>query len=154
MFTLLTPWIVTDFRYLRVAYPDYQVYEVNQPNPARRGSWTVEQQKAKYGNRYITSVEELGHLKEPLLYYGFEESPPVANLRRLVGFMPLPALRAKIDKMLTKVAQGGQFTESWMWGDPHFLFTPVLKLGHYRVDEVTSLPANPTERFKAPKSQH
>lgn len=136
-FTLLTPNDVSDFRYLRVAYPDLPVFNVHQ-EPAWGDSYRrAPRQRLHYGNHFIGSLDELRRLEGPFIYYGFTSNFPVANLRALIKALPIPSdLTAWILAQVSQIARRNQLEESWMWEHPSIRFGAFDRIGHYHFTEI------------------
>ena len=132
-FTLLVPDDHTDFRYLRVAYPDLSVFIVRE-QPETGGS-------ELFGTRIIRSLEELKGISGPFVYFGFESNFTVANLRSLIKELPIPTapenwIIGEIAKMETR----RPIEESWMWAHPGICFDKFGGTSHYRFAEVRVSP--------------
>lgn len=136
--SVLVPWEYTDFHWLRFIDPQRPIYTVHarrkQTGGGADATWTAEAQRRWYGERFLTPDDALP--TGPLVYLGFTQTMPIANLRELAGLVPLPSVRAKLDAELAKMSPRSQLHESWLWNDPRYRLDPMLELGHYRALRV------------------
>jgi hypothetical protein len=110
---ILIPWPISDYHYLRIAYPDAPVYLVNTSvffGPLRYAhapkSW-VEALKKWYGKRYVGNFASLKNLA----------APPWILVTRKNGDSDSVRL-------------------SWMQNDPHVQRKLVFRVGRYQVYQV------------------
>ena len=71
---------------------------------------------------------------------GFEYNFAVANLERIRRVLPEP-LRTRTKRLVAENMRQNHFESGWVHGDPRFRFVPILRMGHYRVDEVLPTPS-------------
>jgi hypothetical protein len=133
-YAILVPWTLTDFHYLRFAYPDHQVYSVQSTfeTGTRSESWWRGLQDRYYGKQVIRNIHQLAALKTRLVYLGFEENFSVANLRAIVSYVPF----FHLERQFKKVHFLNHLVLSWMWEDPRGVLTEWFRRGYYRVYEV------------------
>ncbi len=132
-YAILVPWELTDFQYLRFAYPDRAVYSVQTIFPDAPGpAWWRRQQDRYYGNQVIRSIEELAALDTNLVYLGFEENFSVANLRTIVSYVPVLGL----ERQFQKAQFINHLVLSWMWDNPNVMLTERFRRGYYQVYDV------------------
>lgn len=143
-YAILTPWEYSNFHYLRFMYPQRNVYTVHQrmlPGAGGVDTEWADFQKQFYGQRAIQNIDQLRALDTNLVYLGFEESFPIANLRALIQKFPLSRLRTSIGQKMDIVADQKHFEESWMWDNPRIKFTKLARHGHYVAMRVEIIPA-------------
>ena len=105
-YSVVVPWMYTDFHYLRVVYPELDVYSVfTSGRDALSPSW----QRRYYGPRAIVSLGDLQRLRQPIVYLGFEETMPIANFRRLMQTLPLDGLAEWADEKIAQLSDGSHF---------------------------------------------
>ena len=135
-YRVVVPWLYADFHYLRAAHPDLDVYTVfTSDGDELSATW----QKQHYGARAVTSLAELRQLSEPVVYLGFDENMPIANLRRIVHAMPFKGLKVWLDATIAQLSNVSHFEASWMYRHPLILLTPVGRQSHYRWAQITIL---------------
>jgi hypothetical protein len=150
-YTILTPWHHTDFHYLRVTYPDHLVRSVGRDESHEPTDLVTDVERRHYGGELLADADGLAGQRRPWLYYGFETNFTLANVRVLAARLPAGPIRAWTIRVVRRMTQHNQFARSWMWGDPRYRFTTVLRIGHYRVDEVTPVEPIPRARsFRRP----
>jgi len=137
-YTLLAVWN-TDFHYLRVAYPDHRVVSVEHWEYGEPGDPLTGEEIEHFQGRLIRDGKDLARRPRPWLYYGFEYNFAVANLERIRRVLPEP-LRTQTKRLVAENMRQNHFESGWVHGDPHFRFVPILRMGHYRVDEVLPNP--------------
>ena len=136
-YSIVVPWLYSDFHYLRVAHPDLDVYTVFRSDDSQLSArW----QKQQYGERAVVSLAELRQLTEPVVYLGFDESMPVANLRRMVHAMPVRCLDEWVSSALAQLSNESHFSASWMYDHPRIRLTQGGRQSHYRWARVSILP--------------
>ena len=141
-FILLTPNDVSDFRYLRVAYPELSVYNVHQEPTWGESSRRANGQRKLFGNHFIESLDELSELEGPFVYYGFNGSFPVTNLKALVEALPIPSkLETWMLTQISQMAKRNQLEESWIWGHPLISFEGFERIQHYHFSEIRLPPS-------------
>ena len=136
-YRIVVPWLYSDFHYLRVARPDLDVYTVFTPNTPEL---SVRWQKLQYGARSVACLEELRQLREPVVYLGFIESMPVANLRQMIDAIPVKGLKQWVDSKIAQSSSESHYQASWMYGDPNIRLIPAGRQSHYRWARVMVLP--------------
>jgi len=136
-YTILTPWPHTDFHYLRVTYPDHIVRSVGREEHYGPTDPVTAIERRYYDGQLLADASELARQRRPWLYYGFESNFTLANVRALAARLPGRSVSAWALKVVRTMTVHTQFARSWMWDDPRYRFTTVLRVGHYRVDEVT-----------------
>ena len=137
-YRIVVPWLYSDFHYLRVAYPELDVRTVFTSD---RAQLSVRWQKRYYGARAVVSLAELQELSEPIIYLGFDESMPVANLRQMMRAVPLRAMAEWMDVRMARMSNERHFDGSWMWNHPCIRLAPAQRHSHYIWAEVSVLPA-------------
>lgn len=138
-YTLLAVWN-TDFHWLRVAYPDHRVVSVEHWEYGERGDPLTGEEIEHFQGRLIRDGKDLARRPRPWLYYGFEYNFAVANLERIRRVLPEP-LRTRTKRLVAENMRQNHFESGWVHGDPRFRFVPILRMGHYRVDEVLPTPS-------------
>jgi hypothetical protein len=124
----VTPWL-SDFCYLAVAFPEERVVlSMSRTYGTGRVFDTAEFRQWIGEQNYVGSARDLHALGEPRVYVGWEYSPTVVALDRLLrpfGFAYLddPGRRARLLNHLTP---------SWIWTDPAHRLEPVATRGGYR----------------------
>jgi hypothetical protein len=135
-YAILVPWALTDFHYLRVAYPNRRVYVVQSVFPDAPGAeWWRRLQDRYYRGQVIRSVDELEALSGQgthLVYLGFNENFAVANLRRIVSHVPL----LHLERQFAKTQFIDHLALSWMRFDPAVSLKKRLQRGYYEVYDV------------------
>jgi hypothetical protein len=129
----------TDYHYLRVAYPDRQVLSVEHLEYGEPGDPFTGKEVEHFQGHLVRDRNDLARHPRPWLYYGFEYNFAVANLERIRRVLPHP-LGAEAKPLVAGKMRQNHFESGWIHGDPHFRFVPVLRMGHYRVDEVVPNP--------------
>ncbi len=137
-YALLAVWN-TDYHYLRVAYPDRRVLSVEHLEYGEPGDPLTGKEVEHFQGHLVRDRNDLARRPRPWLYYGFEYNFAVANLERIRRVLPHP-LGAEAKPLVAGKMRQNHFESGWIRGDPHFRFVPVLRLGHYRVDEVLPSP--------------
>jgi hypothetical protein len=148
-YAILTPWSYTDFHYLRFVYPDrpvYSVYATSSPGnvlTVKKNPNSFEDHY--YAGRMIRTLEELeGIPNAELVYVGFEENFPVANLRAIACAVPAISL----DTLIEKMSFLNHLSLSWMWDHPQLVFSEIVRYGHYVAYDV-KIDQNPQSRVPA-----
>lgn len=124
----VTPW-VSDFCYLAVAFPEERVVLSMSRTYGTGGVFDTAEFRQWIGERnYVGNAGDLHALGEPRVYVGWEYSPTVVALDRLLrrfGFAYLddPGRR---DRLLNHL------TPSWLWTDPAHRLEPLTTRGGYR----------------------
>jgi hypothetical protein len=133
-YAILVPWTLTDFHYLRFAYPDHQVYSVQSifETSIRSVSWWRGLQDRYYGKQVIRTFDQLTALNTRLVYLGFEENFSVANLRAILSYVPFFHLESQFQKARFL----NHLVLSWMWKDPRVVLSERFRRGYYRVYDV------------------
>ena len=143
-YAILTPQEGGIFLYLRFVEPEAPVYTVFTPRPPNHRdavAWAAFQQRY-YGPRALRTIEDLTALGlASLVYVSFDESLPVANLRRLAASALPPALRRVLDRRLAKMSLLDQLGQSWMWNHPQIAFEELFRHGHYVALRAELVPA-------------
>jgi len=146
-FAVLTPWVTTDFYYLRFAHPSLSVYNVSDRRLNIMQAYASHETMANryFQDRKLRSVAELSHRRDRLIYIGYGETFMLANakaglkatLGKLHGIDPEAIIpdREFIDHITT----------SWMWQHPDIEFIPLVHKGHYRAYEIRVHDSNPTK---------
>jgi hypothetical protein len=137
-YTLLTTWN-TDFHYLRVAYPDHRILSVEHWEKGKLNEPLTGEEVEHFQGRLLRDAKDLERRPRPWLYYGFESNFALANLARTAGQLP-GALGARAGAAIARGMVQNQFNSGWVRSDARFRFVPVLRIGHYRVDEVLPRP--------------
>jgi hypothetical protein len=138
-YATLLPWEYADFHFLRFVHPHKQLYTVHTryENDDHKGNieedsrWKEFQEKY-YGMRHIGSIDELAGVGPDLVYVGFNETPPVQNLRILVNKLSF----LKLEKEFEKMAFTNHLETSWMWKHPRITFSEILHVGQYYAFKV------------------
>lgn len=124
----VTPWL-SDFCYLAVAFPRERVVLSMSRTYGTGGVFDTAGFRQWIGEQnYVGHARELHALSEPRVYVGWEYSPTVVALDRLLrpfGFAYLddPGRRARLMNHLTP---------SWIWADPAHRLGPLAARGGYR----------------------
>ena len=137
-YALLAVWN-TDYHYLRVAYPDRRVLSVEHLEYGEPGDPFTGKEVEHFQGHLVRDRNDLARRPRPWLYYGFEYNFAVTNLERIRRVLPQP-LGAEAKPLVAGKMRQNHFESGWIRGDPHFRFVPVLRMGHYRVDEVVANP--------------
>jgi hypothetical protein len=134
-YAVVTPWEYSTFLYLRLAYPNRAVYNAFDPRLVGRPDWAVAQKR--YFDGYILRyVDQLRAISKPVVYIGFPEAMPIANLRAWAALAPGPIREAVLDK-LDSLGALKHISLSWMWDSPALSFAPVDQVGNYVAYRVT-----------------
>jgi hypothetical protein len=134
-YAVVTPWEYSTFLYLRLAYPDRAVYDGFDPRRVGRPGWAAAQDRY-FDGRVLRNVDQLRGIAEPLIYLGFSEAMPIANLRDWADRAPEPIRGAVLDQ-LDALPALHHLSLSWMWHSPALSFAPVAEAGNYVAYRVT-----------------
>jgi hypothetical protein len=146
-YALLTPVEYTLFLYIRFAYPQRNIYDVEtriDTDRAARGATAanrVEFQQRFYGFRALHTIEQVRALDTELVYLGYESTFPVANLRTLARQVPLERLQRIVDAKIHRiVSTTDRMAQSWLWYHPSVTFQEIARQGHYIAMRVVLQP--------------
>lgn len=137
-FAVLVPWEYADFHYLRVAYPDlnvFSVYESSDMTPDERVSWQRFQDKY-YSDRVLRAPNSVDALPELKYYIGFESTFSIENLRQILEYLPLGSLGDTISAKIQSMSPLKQLEKSWMWNHPAVDIETFSRVGHYQIFKV------------------
>jgi hypothetical protein len=135
--TYLVPWI-SDYAYLRVAFPDRPVRLSISAIPGTRytaldrsGPMALDDQWWAGTERYVGSPLALSREPQPWYYIGWTYGPSLLQLRESL---------ALIGVHWADDPQGAgwhnHLVGSWIWWDPRLLLTPAQRAGQYQVFRV------------------
>jgi len=125
---ILIPWVIGDYHYLRVAYPDAPVYLVDTESlfVASATRDDIAQGRAqRFGDTMVRRVEV-----DPRQWYGTRYIP---DLKALQALGPAPWWY-----VTTKVRGRDKTDYSWIWTDPGLELTLVFDNGQYYVYKVVA----------------
>jgi hypothetical protein len=134
-YAIVNPWEYSTFLYLRVVYPDLPVYDAFDPRLIDEPQWFSAQERYFEG-RVVRNADQLRAIDKPLLYVGFPEAMPLANLRRLAALLP-DVVGAPLIQKLDSLPTQKHLTLSWIWDDPALSLEPTdQQVGNYLVYQV------------------
>ncbi|MEM7025621.1 MAG: hypothetical protein AAF637_24025, partial [Pseudomonadota bacterium] len=139
-YALATPNEYSTFLYLRLMYPDRHIYNAFDPFTApevraiSKERWASAQGRF-YDGHLLRNIDQVRAMDRPLLYAGFPEAMPVANLRRMADRAPA-SLGAPLIQRLDKLDTRDQLALSWMWAAPELDLELVEREGNYVVYRV------------------
>jgi hypothetical protein len=91
-YAVVTPWEYSTFLYLRLVYPNRAVYNGFDPRRVGPPEWMVEQERF-FDSRVLRNVDQLRAISNPLVYIGFVDAMPIANLRDWAELTPSRSVR-------------------------------------------------------------
>ena len=141
-FSVLIPWEYADFHYLRVAYPDLNVFSVHENSdlaPAELADWKRFQNKY-YGDRVLHTLDDINALQGLKYYVGYGATFSIENLRYMLGYLPASDLRQEISAKVQSMSPLKHMEKSWMWNHPNVELQVFRKIGHYQIFRVDLLP--------------
>lgn len=141
-FSILIPWEYADFHYLRVAYPDLNVFSVHENSDLTAeelASWKLFQNK-HYGSRVLHTLEDVNSLPGTQYYIGYGATFSIENLRGMLEYLPAQDLRQKISAKVQSMSPLKHIEKSWMWNHPNVELKDFRKVGHYQIFKVNLLP--------------
>ena len=133
----MTPGEYSTFLYLRMVYPERPVYDAFDPRRIGHPEWW-RGQELFFAGRILRTVDQLRAIDKQLVYVGFPEAMPVANLRRLASLLP-NTIGEPLTRKLDSLGIWEQLSLSWMWDDPDLSLELMDQVGNYHVYQV-SLP--------------
>jgi hypothetical protein len=134
-YAVVTPWEYSTFLYLRLVYPDRPVYDAFDPQRIGHPEWSSAQERF-FAGRILRNVDQLHAIDRQLVYVGFPEPMPVANLRRLAGLLP-KRIGEPLIRKLDSLSAYKHLSVSWMWDDPDVSLELIDQVGNYHVYQVT-----------------
>jgi hypothetical protein len=134
-YAIVTPWEYSTFLYLRVAYPEHHVYDAYDPTSAGPPDGFLDRQR-HFAGHLLRDLDQLRAIDTPLVYVGFAEAMPIANLRRLAGWLPR-TIGETLLRQLDALDTLEHLTLSWMWDAPELSFAPLDQEGNYLAYRVT-----------------
>lgn len=140
-YAVVTPGEYSTFLYLRVAYPDRPVYDAFDPRRMGHPEWSSGQDLF-FAGRMLRTVDQLRAIDKRLVYVGFPEAMPVANLRRLASLLP-NTIGEPLIRKLDSLGTWKQLSLSWMWDEPDLSLELMDQVGNYHIYQVT-LPETAT----------
>jgi len=140
-YAVVTPGEYSTYLYLRMVYPDRPVYDAFDPRRIGHPEWSSGQELF-FAGRILRSIDQLRAIDKQLVYVGFPEAMPVANLRRLASLLP-NTIGEPLTRKLDSLGTWEQLSLSWMWDEPDLSFELMDEVGNYHVYQVI-LPATAT----------
>jgi len=134
-YAVVTPWEYSTFLYLRLAYPDRPVYDAFDPRRTGELEWASVQERFFEG-RIVRNIDQLRAIDKRLLYVGFPEAMPIANLRHLASLMP-DTIGQPLIRKLNSLGTRKHLSLSWMWDSPDLSLELIDRVGNYHVYQVT-----------------
>jgi hypothetical protein len=140
VYSVLLPWEYTDFHYLRVAYPDLNVFSVyvysnNDVSEDRTAAWKSFQDKF-YGERVLHNLDDTKTLGGIKYYVGFGYTFPIENLKHVLEALPDWGLLQIILDKLNSISPLIHYETSWMWNNPNVDLQLLDEIGHYKIFRV------------------
>lgn len=137
---ILTPWLYTDFNFLRVMRPGLAIYNVNSlirdGVPVKLDTRWKQRINSWYGKAYIDSPTELDRvLATGTGYYlGWRKYPPAENMKKLAAFMGFK----KLEDFIDRIPLTDHLIQSWIWYSSNYYLKIAGKCGQYEYYEVRS----------------
>ncbi|WP_161634979.1 glycosyltransferase family 39 protein [Leptolyngbya sp. Heron Island J] len=141
-FSVLIPWEYADFHYLRVAYPDLNVFSVHENSdlsPEKLADWKHFQNKY-YGERVLHTLDDINALPGLKYYVGYGATFSIENLRQMLEYLPASDLRQEISAKVQSMSPLRHMEKSWMWNHPSVELQVFRRVGHYQIFRVDLLP--------------
>lgn len=133
-YAVVTPWEYSTFLYLRLVYPNRAVYDGFDPRLVGEPDWMAAQEKF-FDGYLLRNMDQVRAISDPLVYIGFPEAMPIANLRDWTDWTPDPIRQAVLRK-LDSLGALKHISLSWMWHAPELSLSPMAQVGNYTAYNV------------------
>lgn len=135
----LIPCEYSLFYYLRFMYPEKTVFSVHSAQRSHKaGPDGLRRRTIRFiADRILADPSKLlAYSHQPIVYIGFNNSFPVANVKKLSKMFFPKMLAALISEKLSHMAPLDHLKTSWVWYSPRLVLDRLDQEGHYQAYQV------------------